>query len=313
MLMLPYWETYRREVLVVQEKHCSPSYVCLWKIPTRFILESEEIFTGAVKEVKEETGIDTEFVKVIAFRNHMPPLMKRKSRQEAFKRCYEQAVQQLGPRPVNPPTVAAPPLESLSTLAPPIIRTADPPPNAPTPPECEGPLISARRAFPKESSENEKLRREGESLYLTNGFEVAYDAPHNGIAAEKANDMRQKILRMLSEPQLDTPEDELLQQVDLQSQLDAFEKSFSSEKKSDVQPSFWLPSVPLAPPRPHLDNRANLPRRLQAAEAQRSWKPQPLHLWSEFPSPLTSGNETYFIVVVSSRTSMAEWVAPSSS
>ncbi|KAL6228459.1 hypothetical protein ACLB2K_002409 [Fragaria x ananassa] len=295
-----------------------------------------------------------------SLRNHMPPLMKRKSRQEAFKRCYEQVFQQLGPRLANPPTVAAPPLESLSTLAPPIIRTADPPPNAPTPPECEGPLISARRAFPKEGSENdppkkrakglikglkaeeidigrvirnsvamnqptwwelkeeerlklctglsicyeikynqkmydwlmkvankaytswkgklhkffkhykgekapkefvqgrrmdewnwlkqhflspqfqklsaansanrdkltmhhhagctpfiynaEKLRREGESLYLINGFEVAYDAPHNEIAAEKANDMRQKILTMLSEQQPDTPEDELLQQ-----------------------------------------------------------------------------------------------------
>nr|XP_011467119.1 PREDICTED: uncharacterized protein LOC105352259 [Fragaria vesca subsp. vesca] len=32
----------------------------------------------------------------------------------------------------------------------------------------------------------EKLRREGESLYLINGFEVVYDAPHNEIAAEKA-------------------------------------------------------------------------------------------------------------------------------
>ncbi|KAL6183463.1 PREDICTED: nudix hydrolase 8 [Fragaria vesca subsp. vesca] len=57
------------EVLVVQEKHCSPSCVGFWKIPTGFILESEEIFTGAVREVKEETGIDTEFVEVIAFRH----------------------------------------------------------------------------------------------------------------------------------------------------------------------------------------------------------------------------------------------------
>ncbi|CAK9185009.1 unnamed protein product [Ilex paraguariensis] len=31
--------------------------------------KSEEIFTGAVREVKEETGIDTEFVEVIAFRH----------------------------------------------------------------------------------------------------------------------------------------------------------------------------------------------------------------------------------------------------
>ncbi|KAM5573038.1 nudix hydrolase 8 [Rosa sericea] len=57
------------EVLVVQEKHCAPTCVGFWKIPTGFILESEEIFTGAVREVKEETGIDTEFVEVIAFRH----------------------------------------------------------------------------------------------------------------------------------------------------------------------------------------------------------------------------------------------------
>ncbi|KAH7687560.1 Mn(2+)-dependent ADP-ribose/CDP-alcohol diphosphatase protein [Dioscorea alata] len=31
--------------------------------------ESEDIFTGAVREVKEETGIDTEFVEVVAFRH----------------------------------------------------------------------------------------------------------------------------------------------------------------------------------------------------------------------------------------------------
>ncbi|KAJ7952556.1 Nudix family hydrolase [Quillaja saponaria] len=54
------------EVLVVQEKHCAPG---LWKIPTGFILEAEEIYAGAIREVKEETGIDTEFVEVIAFRH----------------------------------------------------------------------------------------------------------------------------------------------------------------------------------------------------------------------------------------------------
>lgn len=59
----------KNEVLVVQEKHCSPALAGLWKIPTGFILESEEIFTGAVREVKEETGIDTKFVEVIAFRH----------------------------------------------------------------------------------------------------------------------------------------------------------------------------------------------------------------------------------------------------
>ncbi|XP_038694858.1 nudix hydrolase 8-like isoform X2 [Tripterygium wilfordii] len=59
----------RNEVLVVQEKYCAPASASLWKIPTGFILESEEIFTGVVREVKEETGIDTEFVEVVAFRH----------------------------------------------------------------------------------------------------------------------------------------------------------------------------------------------------------------------------------------------------
>ncbi|GMI63570.1 nudix hydrolase homolog 8 [Hibiscus trionum] len=57
------------EVLVVQEKYCAPPFSGLWKIPTGFIVESEEIFTGSVREVKEETGIDTEFVEVVAFRH----------------------------------------------------------------------------------------------------------------------------------------------------------------------------------------------------------------------------------------------------
>ncbi|RVX15593.1 Nudix hydrolase 8 [Vitis vinifera] len=57
------------QVLVVQEKHYAPALVGLWKIPTGFILEAEEISTGVVREIKEETGIDTEFVEVIAFRH----------------------------------------------------------------------------------------------------------------------------------------------------------------------------------------------------------------------------------------------------
>ncbi|XP_058085522.1 nudix hydrolase 8-like [Magnolia sinica] len=59
----------KNEVLVVQEKHSSPAFSGSWKLPTGFILESEEIFTGVVREVKEETGIDTEFIEVIAFRH----------------------------------------------------------------------------------------------------------------------------------------------------------------------------------------------------------------------------------------------------
>ncbi|XP_068467846.1 nudix hydrolase 8-like isoform X2 [Phaseolus vulgaris] len=60
---------YSNEVLVVQEKYCAPANRGLWKIPTGFILQSEEIYAGAVREVKEETGICTEFIEVIAFRH----------------------------------------------------------------------------------------------------------------------------------------------------------------------------------------------------------------------------------------------------
>ncbi|WCJ25827.1 hypothetical protein M5689_007686 [Euphorbia peplus] len=59
----------KNEVLVVQEKFCAPSSEGLWKIPTGFIHESEEIYSGAVREVKEETGINTEFIEVVAFRH----------------------------------------------------------------------------------------------------------------------------------------------------------------------------------------------------------------------------------------------------
>ncbi|KAF8108433.1 hypothetical protein N665_0109s0055 [Sinapis alba] len=58
-----------KEVLVVQEKYCTSSNTGLWKLPTGFINESEEIFSGAVREVKEETGVDTDFLEVIAFRH----------------------------------------------------------------------------------------------------------------------------------------------------------------------------------------------------------------------------------------------------
>ncbi|KAL6634860.1 hypothetical protein ACP70R_027531 [Stipagrostis hirtigluma subsp. patula] len=57
------------EVLVVQEKYSASPLPAAWKLPTGFIHASEEIFTGAVREVKEETGIDTEFEELIAFRH----------------------------------------------------------------------------------------------------------------------------------------------------------------------------------------------------------------------------------------------------
>ncbi|KAH1214813.1 Nudix hydrolase 2 [Glycine max] len=57
-----------REVLVVQESNGRFSGQGIWKLPTGGVDEGEDICTAAVREVKEETGIDTQFVEVIAFK-----------------------------------------------------------------------------------------------------------------------------------------------------------------------------------------------------------------------------------------------------
>ncbi|GMH23777.1 hypothetical protein Nepgr_025620 [Nepenthes gracilis] len=57
-----------REVLVVKEK-CPCSCSGVWKLPTGYIDKSEDIFSGAMREVKEETGVDTIFLKMVAFRH----------------------------------------------------------------------------------------------------------------------------------------------------------------------------------------------------------------------------------------------------
>ncbi|KAI3447068.1 hypothetical protein Pfo_003733 [Paulownia fortunei] len=57
-----------KEILVVKEK-CSCSCCGVWKLPTGYINKSEELFSGAVREVKEETGIDTAFLELVAFRH----------------------------------------------------------------------------------------------------------------------------------------------------------------------------------------------------------------------------------------------------
>ncbi|KAJ0016980.1 hypothetical protein Pint_09420 [Pistacia integerrima] len=41
----------------------------MWKIPTGVAEQGEDICMAAVREVKEETSIDAEFVEVLAFRN----------------------------------------------------------------------------------------------------------------------------------------------------------------------------------------------------------------------------------------------------
>ncbi|KAL4651827.1 hypothetical protein ACB092_01G189300 [Castanea dentata] len=58
----------KREVLVVKEK-CPCSCSGLWKLPTGYINKSEDVFTGAIREVKEETGVDTIFLELVAFRH----------------------------------------------------------------------------------------------------------------------------------------------------------------------------------------------------------------------------------------------------
>ncbi|GLJ57566.1 hypothetical protein SUGI_1342910, partial [Cryptomeria japonica] len=65
------------EVLVVQEK-CGPYKDSgLWKMPTGRINQGEGIKEGAVREVQEETGINTEFVQVVGFRDgHNAPFGK---------------------------------------------------------------------------------------------------------------------------------------------------------------------------------------------------------------------------------------------
>uniref|UniRef100_A0A1J3HSC9 Nudix hydrolase n=1 Tax=Noccaea caerulescens TaxID=107243 RepID=A0A1J3HSC9_NOCCA len=55
------------EILVVQEKYGTLRGLDVWKIPTGVVDVGEEIFTAAIREVKEETGIDTEFLEILAF------------------------------------------------------------------------------------------------------------------------------------------------------------------------------------------------------------------------------------------------------
>ncbi|KAJ4976151.1 hypothetical protein NE237_001257 [Protea cynaroides] len=58
----------KREMLVVQEKSGKFQASGIWKFPTGAVDEGENIREAAIREVKEETGIDAEFVEVLAFR-----------------------------------------------------------------------------------------------------------------------------------------------------------------------------------------------------------------------------------------------------
>ncbi|CAK7334591.1 unnamed protein product [Dovyalis caffra] len=58
----------KREVLVVKEKNGFFKGKDVWKFPTGVVNQGEDICVAAIREVKEETGIDTEFMEILAFR-----------------------------------------------------------------------------------------------------------------------------------------------------------------------------------------------------------------------------------------------------
>ncbi|KOM46360.1 hypothetical protein LR48_Vigan07g006400 [Vigna angularis] len=58
----------KKEILVVQEKSGVFGGTALWKMPTGVVNEGEDLCDGAIREVKEETGIETKFVELLAFR-----------------------------------------------------------------------------------------------------------------------------------------------------------------------------------------------------------------------------------------------------
>ncbi|KAK7299817.1 hypothetical protein RJT34_10645 [Clitoria ternatea] len=58
----------KKQVLVVQETSGKFKGTGVWKMPTGVVNEGEDICEAAIREVKEETGVDTKFVEVLAFR-----------------------------------------------------------------------------------------------------------------------------------------------------------------------------------------------------------------------------------------------------
>ncbi|KAH9318476.1 hypothetical protein KI387_020245, partial [Taxus chinensis] len=66
-----------REVLAVQEKNGPYRGSGIWKMPTGLLHQGEDVFTGVQREVKEETGIDAEFLEVVGIRHfHNAPFNK---------------------------------------------------------------------------------------------------------------------------------------------------------------------------------------------------------------------------------------------
>lgn len=58
----------QKEVLVVQEKSGPTRGSGVWKMPTGVVLQGENVKDGAVREVKEETGVEVEFVELLGIR-----------------------------------------------------------------------------------------------------------------------------------------------------------------------------------------------------------------------------------------------------
>lgn len=56
------------QILVVQERSGPMRGSGVWKIPTGVVNQNEDIIAGAKREVKEETGVDAEFIQVVGFR-----------------------------------------------------------------------------------------------------------------------------------------------------------------------------------------------------------------------------------------------------
>ncbi|RAL41881.1 hypothetical protein DM860_009063 [Cuscuta australis] len=65
------------EMLVVQEKNGYFAGTGFWKMPTGLVEEGEDVCDAAVREVKEETGIDAEFVEFLAFRQYHKALFSK--------------------------------------------------------------------------------------------------------------------------------------------------------------------------------------------------------------------------------------------
>ncbi|XP_031106014.1 nudix hydrolase 2-like [Ipomoea triloba] len=56
------------QILVVQENGGMFAGTGIWKMPTGVVEQGEDICAAAVREVQEETGIDTKFVELLTFR-----------------------------------------------------------------------------------------------------------------------------------------------------------------------------------------------------------------------------------------------------